>query len=517
MAGYKNSKAYESDSSGGTIDVPGSLRFADAITRDDYFTTNPSKLKKDVYVTVAGQLQRYNGDTFEDTSVVIKGDSGEDAEPMLLQYSATGFDGWSNTLNSSIHKYWRWSTDGGITWSPDGVRYSATSSDTGIPDPYSYQVGTNGKLQMFKDGLMISEQDEEGTWIANSIATGTGSLHIGEIHNNGSGGEQVVWVNEDSKIAYYPSWGGVSLDGTQRLPTAARTHGGLQSVTPNGTIHGAGVMDYNYQFTCPEDSVFFGLDIVPAETFQGRLRWKVLKNTGKEVAAFYFEANFTQGVVAKIPFKYPLWATTGQVFQLTLAKDDGTLLQVFQGDDNTLPWRKNYFSTFTDNEMYHEGNVTALSQDLSNLTGSERIAASAIRDFPAASGTEYGMVKIGHTMSIDGNGKLDANVAAAEKKAVSDETAMLALPQISNLYIVTRTDVDKLFYLNANEDPAEITNWEEGASVGDTVSTFNGRSGAVLPATGDYTQKQIKTIHDNNNTEGWFGIDDTGIYYDDGV
>ena len=91
---------------------------------------------------------------------------------------------------------------------------------------------------------------------------------------------------------------------------------------------------------------------------------------------------------------------------------------------------------------------------------------------------------------------------------------MLALPQISNLYIVTRTDVDKLFYLNANEDPAEITNWEEGASVGDTVSSFNGRSGAVVPAKGDYTQKQIKTIHDDTAAEGWFGIDDIGIYWE---
>ena len=86
--------------------------------------------------------------------------------------------------------------------------------------------------------------------------------------------------------------------------------------------------------------MFFGVDIVPAETFQGRLRWKVLKNTCKELAASYFEANFTAGVVSKLPFKHPLWATTGQVFQLTLSKDDGTLLRVFQGDDNTLPWRK---------------------------------------------------------------------------------------------------------------------------------------------------------------------------------
>ena len=125
MAGYKNSKAYESDSSGGTIDVPDSLRFADTIVRDDYFVINPSKLKTNVYVTVAGQLQRYNGEFFEDTSVVIKGDDGDNAPQMKIQYSSTGVDGWTETLNKAIHKYWRWSTDGGNTWSSDGVKYSA--------------------------------------------------------------------------------------------------------------------------------------------------------------------------------------------------------------------------------------------------------------------------------------------------------------------------------------------------------------------------------------------------------
>ena len=62
---------------GGTINVPDSLRFANTIDRDGYFVTNPTKLQKDVYVTVVDQLQRYNGDAFENTAVVIKGQRGE--------------------------------------------------------------------------------------------------------------------------------------------------------------------------------------------------------------------------------------------------------------------------------------------------------------------------------------------------------------------------------------------------------------------------------------------------------
>ncbi len=504
-------------SGGSSLSLPDDLIFANTTARDDFFTVNPSRLRNGVYVSVAGQLQKYVVDTFQDASAVIKGPSGQDAPAVLFQYSANGTSGWSETLNTSIHKYWRWSSDGGNTWSADGVRFNATSTASGVPEPYSYEVGGNGKLQLFKSGLMIAEQDEEGTWLANSVSTGTGSLHIGELHNNGSGGEQVVWVNEDSSIAYYPAWGGVSLDGVQHFDTAARTHGPLQVVLPNGATHSLGVIDYNYQFTCPSNLTFYHVDLVPAETFQGRLRWKVEKSTGREVAAFYFEANFTQGVPARIPFNYPLWATTDQRFQLTLSKDDGSFLQVHVGDDGVTPWRKNYYSEYTDNIVYHEGNLSSLAQGISGLTGSDRISASAIRDFPSASPTNAGVIKVGPSLTINGDGVLDSDVAAAEKRVAAGEAAMLALPQISNLYIVTRTDIDKLFYLNADDDPSLIGNWEEGASVGDVVASFNGRSGAVTPQAGDYNQRQIKTIHDDTSAEGYFGIDNTGIYFEDGL
>ena len=504
-------------SGSGALTVKDRHFFASTVDRDDYFLASPSDLTDGLYVSVSNQLQQYDeeGGTWEDVTPVVTGPSGDDAVPLQIQYSADGSTNWTGTLNTSLHKYWRWSTDGGATWSPDGVRYSAASAATGIPDPYSYQVGANGKLQLFKDAQMIMEQDEEGSWIATSIATGTGSLHIGELHNNGSGGEQVVWVNEDSQIAYFPPWGGISVDGSTQVGTEARVHSELQTAEPDGSPAGAGSIDYNYDFTSPSKVCFHRVDLMPAETFSGRVKWRVVKSTGKEVAAFYREVNLVDGQVFELRFNYPLWAGANQTFRLTLTKDDGTIVKVRPASgDLALPYRKNYFTTYEDYTMLHEGNPSETGQILSGLTGSDRIAASAIRDFPAASATEYGMVKVGPTMTIDGDGKLDANVAAAEKKAVSDEAAMLALPQISNLYIVTRTDVDKLFYLNANEDPAEITNWEEGASVGDTVSSFNGRSGAVVPATGDYNQKQIKTIHDDTAAEGWFGIDNTGIYWE---
>lgn len=47
-------------------------------------------------------------------------------QPFIIQYSADGRTGWTTTLDTAIHKYWRWSTDGGITFSPDLVNFTPT-------------------------------------------------------------------------------------------------------------------------------------------------------------------------------------------------------------------------------------------------------------------------------------------------------------------------------------------------------------------------------------------------------
>ncbi len=267
MAGYSNSKAYESGSSGGTIDVPDSLRFADTIVRDDYFATNPSKLKTNVYVTVAGQLQRYNGDFFEDTSVVIKGDSGEDAPKMAIQYSATGNSGWQNTVNLSIHKYWRWSTDGGSTWSPDFVKFSGDGG-SGVPEPYSMIIGTNERLQLYKDGSLIQEQDETGSWILGN-----------EAFHSGNAAAQATSLN--------------SLTGNERLlasairdfPLMSETVLGMAKLGATMSINGDGELDTAISPT--------GIKIVADEA--ARL---LIPASGGAILAIQQDNGFTYGIEA---------------------------------------------------------------------------------------------------------------------------------------------------------------------------------------------------------------------------
>lgn len=41
----------------------------------------------------------------------------------LIQYSEDGQNNWTTNLNPVTHSFWRWSTDNGVSFSPNGVRF----------------------------------------------------------------------------------------------------------------------------------------------------------------------------------------------------------------------------------------------------------------------------------------------------------------------------------------------------------------------------------------------------------
>jgi len=100
----------------------------------------------------------------------------------------------------------------------------------------------------------------------------------------------------------------------------------------------------------------------------------------------------------------------------------------------------------------------------------------------------------GGLATLDVNSKLDAGqlpaLAITDTFVVSTEAAMLALDAQQG-DVAVRSDEQKSYILT--DDPAStLANWQElltPTSVG--VASFNGRTGSVVPASGDYTPAQV--------------------------
>lgn len=150
------------------------------------------------------------------------------------------------------------------------------------------------------------------------------------------------------------------------------------------------------------------------------------------------------------------------------------------------------------------------------VAGTGLSKSGSVLNLDVAGVDSLGGIKIGTGLSIDGTGKVSATATSEETVTVSSQAAMLALPQQSGGYRVNRTDEERLYYLNSGDDPAVLGNWTQGPSTALAVLTFNGRNGAVLPQKGDYKSSMVKVTHDNTGTNGFFGIDNNGIYWDDG-
>ena len=82
--------------------------------------------------------------------------------------------------------------------------------------------------------------------------------------------------------------------------------------------------------------------------------------------------------------------------------------------------------------------------------------------------------------------------AAGRKVIVADQAARLALPVWDDLTIAYQQSDSTTWALDADANPSVAGNWSlMGSTAVDGVSTFNGRTGVVMPQTGDYTAAQV--------------------------
>lgn len=95
--------------------------------------------------------------------------------------------------------------------------------------------------------------------------------------------------------------------------------------------------------------------------------------------------------------------------------------------------------------------------------------------------------------TLDAAGKLDAGqlpaLAITETFVVNTQAAMLALSAQEG-DVAVRTDLSKSFILTA-APASTLANWQELLVPTAGVTSFNGRTGSVTPASGDYTPAQV--------------------------
>jgi hypothetical protein len=115
------------------------------------------------------------------------------------------------------------------------------------------------------------------------------------------------------------------------------------------------------------------------------------------------------------------------------------------------------------------------------------IAPDGTISIPLATALRAGLIQPDDvTLKVDADGKLYATAKAARYVVVDGEADRLALASASNLTIAQQVDTSRMWFLNADLDPATAANWVDGGSTSAGVNSFNGRTGIVVPVTGDY-------------------------------
>lgn len=136
----------------------------------------------------------------------------------------------------------------------------------------------------------------------------------------------------------------------------------------------------------------------------------------------------------------------------------------------------------------HEGKADPHAQYLNQTRGDARYVQSTENN------------KANGFLKLDANNKIPTSyidVIQARHLILTTDAQRLALPMIQNLTIVAQLNGpgeqdDRMYYLNGGLDPSVDSNWHMGSSpVIEGVSSFNGRTGPILPTSGDYDADKI--------------------------
>ena len=247
------------------------------------------------------------------------------------------------------------------TPAPTGLYGIASANPTGVVFLSGDSV-TEGSVRQIFDGQFLSLQkllhgqwvnldksDEFGSTIVKSVKTGVGSVHLGDVHSMASAGENVVFKNEASLVAWFPVWQGGSMDGSTVFPPASRLYlSGIQ-VMGNGTANSAGNTTI-INHTTTENHNIYTVTVVPAETWSGQATF--FGNFGnKNILTVDEVISAVADVPLTVVLTYPVDVRVGNMINAFIQKQDGTNTNLSlrpSVQDPGNPWYQINYKAFTD-------------------------------------------------------------------------------------------------------------------------------------------------------------------------
>lgn len=226
-----------------------------------------------------------------------------------------------------------------------GVRFREGENELRTHRMLEQNIGGKGSAA---DWRLIQKSNLDGTEIATSVATGPASFHLGT-HDLGSAAQNVVFVNSNSLLSFFPVWQGISVDGNTIVPASVRRYGPITESETLGPVSDTGQVDYNILFVSNSELEFYNLTIVPAEDFDGKLFWGAWDSNGDMVHRQAIETPAEIDVPLTVDFHYPLSTRSGNEFSVRIFKIDDSNLKVRPSSSfPDEPYRKTTLRPFFD-------------------------------------------------------------------------------------------------------------------------------------------------------------------------
>ena len=338
---------------------------------------------------------------------------------------------------------------------------SSIPASKALPNGYEYRTGANGELELWRidvdPDVLITSQTVGELEVNGSLKALVNTIYLEDAHAIKSSGEEVVFKNLESNVNYTPVWQYTSNDGSVVGKASMLVEGTtVEEVLQNGAVTPLTSVDFIDTYITTSNATVYELNAIAAEAYVGELLLEVKNLNGDVVYRNVEDVNLA--INDTVIFNELFYRVRiGNTRSVGVKKSDGQYLKVLAGVDTLKPYVKFKYRAFEDKGVAYLGS----------------------------------------------NGKLDSSLLPEMNNIdyvnVANQTERLSLPLSTRFRIVTQFDTQRQWYIEENTDPSIIGNWFDAGSIAANVNSFNTRTGAVTPQSGDYTASMVGAVPEAPN------------------